>query len=73
MHSASPLHLGISIHSPRMGRDYRDSAFRWGKRDFNPLSPHGERHSDRDLGNCRNDISIHSPRMGRDSTLAPCR
>ena len=34
----------ISIHSPRMGRDlwgYGNSACRM---DFNPLSPHGERH-----------------------------
>ena len=58
----------ISIHSPRMGRD-SDGAARYARTiNFNPLSPHGERPSCRELlhqppGN----ISIHSPRMGRDS------
>ena len=33
----------ISIHSPRMGRDCCISAACWLERDFNPLSPHGER------------------------------
>ena len=34
----------ISIHSPRMGRDLAVSGARWFAEDFNPLSPHGERH-----------------------------
>ena len=46
-----PLPVSISIHSPRMGRDGKqgDGGFRL-KADFNPLSPHGERH---DLGDVR--------------------
>ena len=34
----------ISIHSPHMGRDIRDSRVAMVRTDFNPLSPHGERH-----------------------------
>ena len=34
----------ISIHSPRMGRDLYQPGQRDGRSDFNPLSPHGERH-----------------------------
>ena len=37
--------LKISIHSPRMGRDDRPPAHHGQRRhNFNPLSPHGERH-----------------------------
>jgi len=35
----------ISIHSPRMGRDYADMGRHKCSVYFNPLSPHGERHS----------------------------
>ena len=38
---------GISIHSPRMGRDVRHRVGVERKRDFNPLSPHGERRGGR--------------------------
>ena len=56
---------GISIHSPRMGRDQMMKVGLPCCLHFNPLSPHGERH------NASNQtinalISIHSPRMGRD-------
>ena len=34
----------ISIHSPRMGRDTTGTLTRRAVVDFNPLSPHGERH-----------------------------
>ena len=33
----------ISIHSPRMGRDHTAHSMPWEERNFNPLSPHGER------------------------------
>ena len=33
----------ISIHSPRMGRDYSHAAQLHARSHFNPLSPHGER------------------------------
>ena len=61
----------ISIHSPRMGRDGKDH---WGKavgEDFNPLSPHGERHREADTKAGKPGISIHSPRMGRDGRRPP--
>ena len=35
---------GISIHSPRMGRDSVSPSLHLHFRNFNPLSPHGERH-----------------------------
>ena len=35
---------GISIHSPRMGRDDVRAAYHTLNYNFNPLSPHGERH-----------------------------
>ena len=60
------LHLHISIHPPRGGRD------RWGTRcgltptNFNPPSPWGEgRHDRRDVTD-QTEISIHPPRGGRD-------
>ena len=56
----------ISIHSPRMGRDPTDTMGLRLYKDFNPLSPHGERR--RGIGKWMKKayISIHSPRMGRD-------
>ena len=57
----------ISIHSPRMGRDFVNSAIIILLSNFNPLSPHGER---QEMGGNHTAsigrISIHSPRMGRD-------
>ena len=38
---------GISIHSPRMGRDFCPCFCPLSHRNFNPLSPHGERRADR--------------------------
>ena len=35
--------LEISIHSPRMGRDWCRPHYSAGVNNFNPLSPHGER------------------------------
>ena len=56
----------ISIHSPRMGRDAGETGGGAGGKDFNPLSPHGERliPDNQIIGGYG--ISIHSPRMGRD-------
>mgnify|MGYP007000472071 CR=1 FL=1 len=57
----------ISIHSPRMGRDlYTVLGIENVPYDFNPLSPHGERHIERGYITQDEYISIHSPRMGRD-------
>ena len=56
----------ISIHSPRMGRDYPIGKGSIETHDFNPLSPHGERHYEPSKMLPDTDISIHSPRMGRD-------
>ena len=59
-------HSKISIHSPRMGRDRGGGAEAGSDADFNPLSPHGERHGMAEPGGDADAISIHSPRMGRD-------
>ena len=40
----------ISIHSPRMGRDSLTDGQQTQARDFNPLSPHGERRGRCDMG-----------------------
>ena len=58
----------ISIHSPRMGRDFQQRLD--AGQHFNPLSPHGERHRRRGDPEGRETISIHSPRMGRDGMPA---
>ncbi len=57
---------GISIHSPRMGRDIYDTMASIVANHFNPLSPHGERPRLSALSSVPPPISIHSPRMGRD-------
>ena len=79
----------ISIHSPRVGRDwfvtlpsgrrypFQSTLPAWGEtnvfrkggngqRDFNPLSPRGERLDAAAAFGRPFDISIHSPRVGRD-------
>ena len=56
----------ISIHSPHTGRDLRPPHPIMLKSNFNPLSPHGERHSTRPERQSRRRISIHSPHTGRD-------
>ena len=58
--------IPISIHAPRTGSDAYKHSEDFDKADFNPRSPHGERHL---LGNgveLENDISIHAPRTGSD-------
>ena len=64
---------GISIHSPRMGRDVE--LVHEGRLlvDFNPLSPHGERPATVWALSAREKISIHSPRMGRDRIVGRSR
>ena len=60
----------ISIHAPRMGRDYRTQWRKPWPRHFNPRAPYGAR---RDLMRTALSIifiSIHAPRMGRDNTAA---
>ena len=42
-------------------------------RNFNPLSPHGERPSATVWALSAKEISIHSPRMGRDSRHVLCQ
>mgnify|MGYP003281991555 CR=1 FL=1 len=59
-------HDYISIHSPRMGRDPSVRRFFQNLGYFNPLSPHGERHTIFQIYQWTNRISIHSPHTGRD-------
>ena len=57
--------LTISIHSPRMGRDLPRPFPKKNSKDFNPLSPHGERHEGKqDLHGLRNfnPLSPHGER-----------
>ena len=61
---------GISIHSPRMGRDTPPFTYCQWFSYFNPLSPHGERRPHRYGQSQVGRISIHSPRMGRDTFYA---
>ncbi len=57
----------ISIHAPRMGSDSRKTGAPMRRTDFNPHSPHGERHRNYAKVGYYTDISIHAPRMGSDS------
>ena len=59
---------GISIHSPHTGRDSAGSWKNWRRRNFNPLSPHGERPALAASAAALALISIHSPHTGRDQT-----
>ena len=54
---------------PAWGETRRRSNTGKGKTYFNPLSPHGERHSERLNPWPTLLISIHSPRMGRDLVI----
>ena len=60
-------HINISIHAPRTGSDCgppgRTTALR---SDFNPRSPHGERHAECPEDFAALPISIHAPRTGSD-------
>ena len=63
----------ISIHAPRTGSDNAPHCKRNGKADFNPRSPHGERHWD-DINKAYSEyISIHAPRTGSDFPQRRCR
>ena len=56
----------ISIHAPRTGSDNASAHFHRGGWNFNPRSPHGERHP-RDATHLhQHHISIHAPRTGSD-------
>ena len=59
----------ISIHSPRMGERPAHGTRPARPANFNPLSPHGERHDPRPETCRAGEISIHSPRMGRDHII----
>ena len=56
----------ISIHSPHAGRDFLDGILGKYAKDFNPLSPCGERPIPEHAANRYRCISIHSPHAGRD-------
>ena len=57
----------ISIHAPRTGSDATLARKILQDVDFNPRSPHGERHRPVRLLVVVDDISIHAPRTGSDS------
>ena len=59
----------ISIHAPRTGSDYAACVIRLVCADFNPRSPHGERHNPPDDDLLAEVISIHAPRTGSDERL----
>ena len=58
----------ISIHAPRTGSDTASIIAFASAIDFNPRSPHGERHKYVALGGIVSKISIHAPRTGSDET-----
>ena len=63
--------LKISIHAPRTGSDYTLSFLRRvDADDFNPRSPHGERHGFNRRDADSKKISIHAPRTGSDQRKA---
>ena len=59
----------ISTHAPRTGSDVFPDARTLGRRDFNPRSPHGERHTARPKNGGLKDISTHAPRTGSDKQV----
>ena len=63
---------GISIHAPRTGSDGCGGKSRGDHRDFNPRSPHGERHHVARHFVIMITISIHAPRTGSDASFAGC-
>ena len=58
----------ISIHAPRTGSDSFVATLSFQAWDFNPRSPHGERHARAIFLSCFSRISIHAPRTGSDHT-----
>ena len=67
----SPAYLDecISIHSPRMGRDGWNHRGAHDPADFNPLSPHGERHCLDGLHHSGGDFNPLSPHGERPGAL----
>ena len=59
---------GISIHAPRTGSDCSANNSSSLRRNFNPRSPHGERHGAGDGQDANAGISIHAPRTGSDAS-----
>ena len=59
--------VGISTHAPRTGSDRRVTASLSSSRNFNPRSPHGERHAFAHVRPFAERISTHAPRTGSDS------
>ena len=57
---------GISTHAPRTGSDIRLAISQWLAENFNPRSPHGERHARDAVARLDDDISTHAPRTGSD-------
>ena len=60
------LLLGISTHAPRTGSDRLRDGCLGDTSDFNPRSPHGERHRRFRAGRWHDAISTHAPRTGSD-------
>ena len=58
----------ISIHAPCTGSDYVEPSGLAVHTNFNPRSPHGERHSSAPANTSPPGISIHAPRTGSDYT-----
>ena len=56
----------ISIHAPRVGRDFTANAIPYCTFDFNPRAPCGARPDDNGGLPFFGHISIHAPRVGRD-------
>ena len=61
----------ISIHAPRTGSDHAGRNGEHTVGDFNPRSPHGERHQALADLPVTIEISIHAPRTGSDPHLLP--
>ena len=66
MHRAQTQIITISIHAPRTGSDVLASTGLQSEYNFNPRSPHGERHASMVDSYTRIFISIHAPRTGSD-------
>ena len=67
------LIAAISIHAPRTGSDGLRKSQRRDIINFNPRSPHGERHSRTGTSTTTTNISIHAPRTGSDWCLRRVR
>ena len=56
----------ISIHAPRVGRDFNAFSLRLASFNFNPRAPCGARRIPKNIPMTPQRISIHAPRVGRD-------